>query len=151
MSGAAKAGEKAVAKAGQKLAGKALKQGAAKLNPLEAIKIIAEAAADYAKVAEQESTKRRAIDAQERVALERIRTQREVLTQYLDRSFDERRENFDRLFDNLDEAVDKSDASAVGAMVGAIVRLAESSPFKDIADVAATRAALDDPDTEFEI
>ena len=53
----------------------------------------------------------------------------------LDKTFDERRENFRRLFDNLDAALisESDDAGAqVSEILGAIAELAQTSPFKDL-------------------
>jgi hypothetical protein len=44
---------------------------------------------DYLKIAEQEQTKRREIEAWEKETINRINAQRELLMAYLDRSFDE--------------------------------------------------------------
>ncbi len=37
----------------------------------------------------------------------------------------------------------------LGAALHSITELAKSSPFKDLADLASVRAALDDPDHEW--
>jgi AraC-like DNA-binding protein len=58
------------------------------------------------------------------------------------RSFDERRENFARLFDALDHARDRE---SFALALAAIVDLAKSSPLKDVASLADARATLQDP------
>lgn len=67
--------------------------------------------------------------------IEIIHVQRDFLLTALDRTFDERRENFRRLFDNLDSALisDREDAGAqVSELLTAITELAQTSPFKDL-------------------
>ena len=67
--------------------------------------------------------------------LEIIHVQREFLLTALDKTFDERSENFRRLLDQLDVALvsDRDDAAAqVSDLLGAITDLAKTSPFKDL-------------------
>lgn len=84
------------------------------------------------------------------VEVERIHNVRDVLLQYLDRSFDERRANFDALFTRLDAAMAQGNHDAVALTLDAVVKLAQSSPFKDLADVAKAKAALKDKSREWE-
>ena len=61
--------------------------------------------------------------------------QRDFLLSALDKTFDERRENFRRLFDNLDTALasGREDSVAqVADLLEAITDLAKTSPFKDL-------------------
>ena len=60
---------------------------------------------DYMKVAESEQTKRREIDAWEKTTLADINAKRSLLIGYLERSFDERAENFRVLFKVVDNAM----------------------------------------------
>ncbi|WP_258003875.1 hypothetical protein [Fischerella thermalis] len=69
-----------------------------KVNPAECLQQMVTAYTDYLKVAEQEQTKQREIKAWEKETITRINAQRELLMAYLDRSFDERAENFRALF-----------------------------------------------------
>ena len=91
-----------------------------------------------------EATKQRAIAAEEARWLAAIEADREILLTYLDRSFDERAENFRRLFEELDRAM-SGDTTHVADVLGAITALAMKSPFQDLKDVDTVTANLHDP------
>ncbi|NVJ08203.1 hypothetical protein HUW63_23545 [Myxococcus sp. AM001] len=69
---------------------------------------------------------------------------------YLDRSFDERKENFRQLFERLDTAIATNNPELTGAVLDSVLKLADSSPFKALADVAATREALSEKGKEWQ-
>jgi hypothetical protein len=69
---------------------------------------------------------------------------------YLDKSFDERRENFQKLFSVVDDALEKDNMQELAMSLEGIIKLAESSPFKDLQTIEATAAALTDPDHEWD-
>jgi hypothetical protein len=105
---------------------------------------------EWVQLVQTETTKRAEIAAWERTTLEEIRTERAVLLDYLNRSFDERAENFRRLFDSLDTAIaDRSEK--VSEVLGAITALAMKGPFADLKDVDTVTRALKNPDHEWEI
>ncbi|NLZ57099.1 MAG: hypothetical protein GX898_02135 [Corynebacterium sp.] len=64
---------------------------------------------------------------------------------YLDRSFDERKENFQRLFTVVDDALEKDNIQQLAMGLDSILKLAETSPFKDLSSIEATTSALNDP------
>ena len=121
------------------------------INPTAVIIQIVKAYADWRKIAKEEETKRQRISAEERMAIHQINAQRDILMAYLERSFDERRENFQQFFEILDRAIDKGDTANVATTLSSIVELAQSSPFKDIASVQAVRNVLADQNSEYEI
>jgi hypothetical protein len=123
-----KANAPSVAKLGAAKAGEWI----GKANPLETVKALAKSYEEYARIVEEERTKRRKIEAEEMIAIESIRLHRELLMDYLARSFDERRENFDRLFKQLDRAMESGDIKSSSATLVVIVDLAKTSPFKGI-------------------
>lgn len=143
--------KKAVNKLGQKGTNAALKKANAGINAAEVVMQLVTAYTDWKKIAEEEGTKRHAISAEERKAIHQINVQRDLLMTHLERSFDERRENFRQFFDSLDRAINKGDAVTVAATLNSIVELAQSSPFKDIASVQAVRDVMADQDTVYEI
>jgi hypothetical protein len=105
---------------------------------------------EWVQLVQTETTKRADIAAWEQTTIEDIRAKRDVLITYLDRSFDERAENFRRLFDSLDAAIaDRSEK--VAEVLGAITALAMKGPFADLKDVDTAVRALKDPDHEWEI
>jgi hypothetical protein len=120
-------------------------------SPAQCLNDIVQAWTDYMEIAEEEETKRREIKAWERVTLAEIKAKRDFLVDYLEHSFDERTKNFQSLFQTVDRAMSSSDNQQLGLALHAIVELAKSSPFKDLADLSTVKAALDDPDHVWEL
>lgn len=97
--------------------------------------LVMASASQWIQVTTEEKTRREEIRVWEQTQLEVIRVQRDFLLTALDKTFDERRENFRRLFDNLDSALssDQEDAGArVSDLLSAITERAQTSPFKDL-------------------
>ena len=102
---------------------------------VDTFRLVLQSTNEYMSVIEQERTKRIEIQASLTQQLEVIHVQRDFLLSGLEKTFDERRENFQRLFDQLDVAlVSSSDDSGaqVAEILGAITDLAKISPFKDL-------------------
>lgn len=102
---------------------------------VDTFNLVLTSANEWVRVINQEKTKREEIRVWEQSQLEIIHVQRDFLLTALDKTFDERRENFRRLFDNLDEVLvsDREDAGAqVSEILGSITALAQTSPFKDL-------------------
>jgi hypothetical protein len=113
---------------------------------LAGIQTIAECARDIQK----ERTEQTRLRESARVEVERIHATRDVLMAYLDRSFDERRENFRQLFERLDAAIASDNVQMAGVVLDSVVKLADSSPFKALQDVASARAALSEKGKEWQ-
>jgi hypothetical protein len=105
---------------------------------LQGLRTLAECARDI----EKERTEQHRLREDARVRVEHLHAMRELLMTHLDRSFDERRENFRRLFDALDGALQGNNVQGVSAVLDSVVKLADSSPFKSLRDVASAREAL---------
>lgn len=114
--------------------------------PAQCLNDVIQAWTEYLTVAEEERTKRSRIEAWEKSTLAEIQAKRDFLIVYLDRSFDERANNFQSLFQAVDRAMSSGDNQQLGLALHAIVDLAKSSPFKDLADLSTVKAALNDPD-----
>lgn len=102
---------------------------------VDTFNLVLASANQWVKVIGEEKTKRDEIRAWEQTQLEIIHVQRDFLLTALDKTFDERRDNFWRLFNNLDSALvsERDDAGAqVSEILGAITELAQTSPFKDL-------------------
>ncbi|MEH2299197.1 MAG: hypothetical protein V7K88_09180 [Nostoc sp.] len=119
------------------------------INPAECLQQMVSAYTEYKIIAEQEQTNRRDIDAWEKETITKINAQRDLLMAYLDRSFDERAENFRALFAVVDNAIASGNNDQLALTLNSITEIAKSSPFKDLANLASVRAALDDPDHEW--
>lgn len=119
------------------------------LNPVESLEQMVSAYTDYFKIAEQEKTKRRDIEAWEKEAVNRINAQRDVVLTYLEHSFDERAENFRALFGVVDNALVSGNNEQLTLALNSITEIAKSNPFKDLANLNSVRAALNDPNHEW--
>ena len=120
------------------------------LNPAESLEQMVSAYTEYLTIAELEKTKRRDIEAWEKEAITRINAQRELVITYLDRSFDERAENFRALFGVDDNALLSGDNEQLALALNSITEIAKSSPFKDLANLNSVRAALNNPEHVWE-
>lgn len=102
---------------------------------VDAVRMVVASTTEWMTVVQQERTKRQEIEAWETTQLEIIHIQRDFLMTALDKTFDERRENFRRLFDALDVALASegdSGAAQVADLLESITELAKTSPFKDL-------------------
>ena len=102
---------------------------------LDAFKLVIDSASEYASVIAKEKTQRGEIHAWAETQLEILHIQRDFYLAALDKTFDERTENFRNLFDKLDQALtseSEGSGAVVAELLGAITDLAKSSPFKDL-------------------
>ncbi len=114
------------------------------------IKEIVGAVGEWVRTVEQGRAKRADIAAKEAATLAAIAADRDVLLTYLDRSFDERKDNFKQLFTALDDAI-RNNPAAVADVLGAITTLAVRSPFTDLADAPSVLARLNDKGSEWTV
>jgi len=94
-------------------------------------------------VREQEQTKRGQIQAEKEVALNKINTLREMFMTYMNKSFDERKDNFAKFFKIVDDAIEKNNMQELQMGLLCINQLAAQSPFKPIADMAMLTRTLE--------
>jgi hypothetical protein len=121
---------------------------------IEAVKLLEEIKAsmgDYIRITQEEKTKRTEIRAWEQTKIEEIRAKRDLFITYLDKAFAERDKAFDRLFDQADEAMKRSNPQQLGAILGAITELAKTTPFKDLVDYDKTKEIMSDPDHKWNL
>ena len=105
------------------------------VNPFQVLQVILETADGWVIEVQKAKTDRAGIAAWEHVQTDKIRAQREVLLKALDLTFDERRENFRRMFDGLDQAMAAGDPGQAASFLESITDLAKTSPFKELANV----------------
>lgn len=89
------------------------------------------------------------IESEAKVRLEELNARREVFLSYIDQSFSERRENFDRLFKIADSALESNNNDQLAVALGAITELARHTPFQDLTDMHRTRNMLNEPGHEW--
>ena len=116
---------------------------AKKIDPTSAFQSLVSLYSDTTRVIEEEKTKRDKIQAERDVKLEAIKLQRDFFMQYLEKTYDERKENFAKLFMVIDDAIKKDNIQQLTIGLGSLNKLAAESPFKVIADINALSDALD--------
>jgi hypothetical protein len=115
-----------------------------------AVKDLILMAGEVRKFEEAQITVRTDIAARRDIALANIEAQKTALMTYLDKSFDERKENFQKLFSVVDDALEKDNMQELAMGLESIIKLADSSPFKDLQTIEATATALTDPNHEWD-
>jgi hypothetical protein len=123
----------------------------ANVNPLQVLQTMLEAADGWVTEVQRAKADRAEIAAWEHVQTDKIRAQQEVLLKALDLTFDERRENFRRLFDGLDTAMASGDAAQAASFLESITDLAKTSPFKELANVEIIVSELKRPDRVWDV
>lgn len=109
-------------------------------------------AGEVAKFTELQETKRTQIRSNADVAIKKVEAMREILQEYLTKSFDERSAIFAKHFEVVDSALINGDTAMLSAGLNAINELAASSPFKALADFnSVQQMLLTDNETEFDI
>ena len=114
------------------------------------IKDLITQAGEVRKFEEVQITQRAEIAASRDIAIANIEAQKQALQLYLEKSFDERRTNFDKLFAVVDHSLETGNMQELAQGLQSILTLADSSPFKDLESVEATATALADPDHEWD-
>lgn len=94
----------------------------------EGLKMLVEAYQENVRISEIERAKREEIQALKEVEIEKIRKNAKILKKFLDESFKERRENFDKFFNSLDKALEQNNIEAIATIAGSIVDIAKTSP-----------------------
>ena len=120
----------------------------------EAVSALAAMGTEIAKAVQacqMEETKRTEIKAKMEVEVTRINAISKLLSDYLDKTFDERSELFDNYFRVLDKAIEAGDTALMSATLGSINSLAAQSPFKNLADFATVQQQLGQSGTEWDI
>ena len=116
-------------------------------NPAEAAQVLKrfiEVAGDVAKFTEQQKTVRKDIEAKRDSDIARIQAQKEIIMIYLEKSFDERKENFSKLFQVIDHAIANNNMQQLAMGLDSINQRAASSPFKALATLESTKEAIND-------
>ena len=116
-----------------------------------ALRILGEVAQDTIKYAEEQETKREEIRAMRDTAIAQINAMKECVQTYLEQTFDERSAVFAKQFEVVDAALLSGDNEMLASCLNNINALAASSPFKNLADIAAVQKSLSSSDTEWDI
>ena len=118
---------------------------------LSTIKAFTEAASDTVKFCEVQETKREEIRANRDARIKQLEVQRDIIINYLDRSFDERRYLFEEQFKIVDHALTTGNSEELALSLQNINDLARSSPFKALADLGRVQNSLNQENSTFDI
>ncbi len=121
------------------------------VNPFQVLQVMLETADGWVTEVQKAKADRAQIAAWEHVQTDKIRAQREVLLKALDLTFDERRENFRRMFDGLDQAMAAGDPAQAASFLESITDLAKTGPFKELANVEIIVSDLKRPDQVWDV
>lgn len=99
----------------------------------------------YQEIKQREMTRREAIRADRDIALANIKAQKDILELYLNRTFDERKHNFERLFKTLDIAIKNDNLELMNGALSSIVEIAKTSP---LAQARQLLADVKDPNVK---
>lgn len=102
------------------------------LQAFEGLKMLSDVVKDNHKVTEEEVTKRHNITAMKEFEIEKIQAQKEVLKDYFEKTFSERKINFDKMFDLLDKGIASNNSELIQLSLNSIVDMAKDSPLKHI-------------------
>jgi len=103
--------------------------------PVQQVVTLYSEIANYYRVREEEITKREAIRRASETEIARIRANADLLREYFQLAFAERRENFDRAFAILEEAIQSGNNQQVEAALSIILQLVKESPIKQAAEI----------------
>ncbi len=103
------------------------------------------------KTCESEQTKREAIRAKRDIELEKIHQTADIIKTYLNRTFDERANIFNKQFEIVDEALRTGNIQMLELGLTHIHALAAQSPFKNLSDLNQVQKALLDENTVWDI
>lgn len=96
-------------------------------NPVEIINYYFE----YKKVVAAHETERTRLNAKRDIVLKTLDIQRELIKEYFDRRFEERKSALDRFFALLDDAVKNNNDKHLDVALDGIVTLIKDNPLKD--------------------
>lgn len=102
------------------------------LQAFEGLTMLLDIAKENHKITQEEQTKRTNINAMKEFEIEKIRAQKEVLKDYFEKTFTERRINFDKMFDVLDRGIEENNLKLIELSLSSIIEIAKDSPLKQI-------------------
>jgi thioesterase domain-containing protein len=104
------------------------------VDPSRGLVAMLDAWQSYRQTREVEETKRTAIRARAEIEITRLKEQAQLMREYFQTIFAERRENFDRSFNLLEAGLAKGDDRQIEAALTMIVTLVKESPIRQAAD-----------------
>ena len=102
------------------------------MEALEGLKLLVNAYQENHRITQEQKTIRANIKAQKEVKIEEIRQKAQLIREYFKNTFDERRNNFDKMFDGLEEALKSSNNEALVIYSNMIIATAQNSPLSGV-------------------
>lgn len=101
---------------------------------VETFNTLIKVAGEVDKYCEYQKTIRHKITAEKDAYVERLKSTERLLSSYLDKTFDERKYLFDNYFKIIDQSIKNGDSRTLSQCLQNVLDLAQSSPFKALAD-----------------
>lgn len=111
---------------------------------------IAQGIVGLMKFREEQKLKHKQVEIQRDIIIKQINTKKEIFLVYLNKYFKERRNIFQKLFNNMDVAINKDDQHQLAMLLNTIVEVSKDTPFKVLADLNKTTQSFQDPDHKWE-
>jgi len=102
------------------------------LNAYDGLKTLIEAKNENHRISEEQKTFRENIRANRDIEIERIKTQKEIMLNYFDNIFSERRNSYKKFFEMLDKGIETNNMELIKVASTHIVSIAMNSPLKDL-------------------
>jgi len=99
---------------------------------LEGLRILVSTIIENNKIIQEETTKRENIVAIKEFEIEKIQSQKEILKEYFEKVFAERKILFDKMFDTLDEGIENNNLELIQLSLSSIVEIAKDSPLNQV-------------------
>ncbi|MEF3077003.1 hypothetical protein V2P20_18405 [Methylobacter sp. Wu1] len=112
----------------KQLAIQGTKQVLNKVNPLDALNVIAGHVSEWQKVKEQEKTKRHAISAQRDILVQKIQADRDLFLEALRENYKERAVVYSKSFDMLDKAIESGQIEIAQLAMTGILEQIKNNP-----------------------
>ena len=101
------------------------------METVEGFKMLINAYQENHRITQEHKTIRANIKAQKEVKIEEIRQKAQLIREYFKSAFEERRENFDKMFNGLEEALKSNNNEALAIYSNMIIETVKSSPLAD--------------------
>ena len=102
------------------------------VDALDGFNTLISAYKDNHKVTEEQRTARENIRATRDISIENIKAQKEVMLDYFNQVFSEKKDLYQKYFDRLDKGIETNNIELIQTMASSIVTIAMDSPLKDL-------------------
>ncbi|PIQ08219.1 MAG: hypothetical protein COW71_13105 [Ignavibacteriales bacterium CG18_big_fil_WC_8_21_14_2_50_31_20] len=118
------------------------------INFLSVVEEVTSAIKEYSIIVQEEKTKRVAIKSQRDYLIEEIKSKKEIILTYLEKSYDERASILKKQFEIVDKAIDSNNIEMLQVGLGAVIKVLENSPLSDFNEF---KSLYDNPNKQIDI